>query len=1816
MMLSNSKSINYKLYNNLLIFYLISKEQIFQFFSFVKHKKMKNFLTLVLLLFVALSTNTKAWSADGYHGYGFLQESRDFVTHPDKSFDKFFPWASTSATVLMPCPAPLVFNLSSGQCSVQVDDFGFSFPDFATTPLTFNQNNNTVTINSTRFCATGLSRYRRTFVHGGPTDIRISTINLGVYEASNSPFVRFNFYTTSGILLGTYGTTITNSNRVVRTITVPAGTDIKIPALSTFVMEVVASAPGVSVFKMGMNNNGNFGGAIANVSAPIGCNPSYNQEIWTGSPGITPDAVVFNALGTPDAYRYQNVLNNFEEGDVFPLGVTPLTYVVTDANGNSTACPFTITVNEFATSNTTLACNDLVQVSLDEDCELVITPDMLLEGDHYGCFDKYTVQIIGVNGQNLQNKVTRANIGQRLKTQIISANGNSCWGEILVQDKLGPLLVCEDIYTNCESDLRPGSEITEQIPIAAIIPTGQGTIGTEPTRRKDIAITVGEFQEGTLITDLDVFIDITHPNVSHLAAEITSPDGVTVPLFFNIGCDGDNMVASFDDGGDLLSCESAVVPAIAGRFRPVQALSIFNGKELSGTWTVSIFDLVPGGSGTINSVHLVFGQEGNEVLFPTPNEVTFVHVSDNTYRVTGIDNCVAANLTYTDRIVEENCQSIYSKVIERCWVGSDINGNPAEPCCQRIYVYRNSLSTLVFPPNFDGLDGNPEPLSCFIYADSIPPVSVTGLPDGNFCDNVQIADPIDIRIEICPNSYKLLRTHKVIEWCSGNVIVHNQVIKVVDNEGPELECPDNVTVSTDDYSCTARYVAVYPTILAECSENLDYVLSYNSFNEVDSEFVTTGVNQLTGTISALNLGDNWIKWTVTDECGNMSSCTYKVTVVDDVRPNAVCDRLTVTSITGNGIAVVEAITFDDGSVDNCGVFRYEVRKMADSCGFGTTVFTPYVEFCCKEVGNTMMVELRVTDIHGNSNSCMVEVRVEDKLPPYITKCPADLTLDCQADFTNLDFTKRPEYVDNCEVINVTHKDVVKINQCGVGTVTRTWTVEDKQGFKNTCVQVITLVDRNPFRPSDITWPRNYETKKCFSVLDPASLPGGFDKPTFRDDNCSLVAAHHKDQVFKFVDGACEKVLRTWTVIDWCTYNDLDPVYGEGWYEHVQIIKLQNDVIPQFVGASGTTLDGCIDRTVPVYGNCEGDVDFTMTAIDDCPEDNTNLNWSYTLFREDGVTPIETKATNRFFKNLAVGRYVIKWTAEDKCGNRAFCTHKLNVVEAKKPTPYCITSLTTAVMNSNGTVGIWARDYDKGSFDNCTAPENLWFTFFGATPVDSLLNVQHYFKGNGIRATLAEYNAGTAQIWLPASKSSGLLFDCADIPNGKSQEVSLDMTVTDLAGNQDYCTVIIVLQDNAGVCPDVNSSSIAIQGFAGSNGLGIKNAEVTLESNKPEGNKTIYTDVNGQFSLNNLTAGNTYEVSVSDNTNLLNGVSTLDMVLIQRHILGIQTLSDSKLIIAADADNNGKVTASDLVSIRKAILGITEAFPNGQKSWRFITANQTFANANNPFPFIEKYQYANLNSNKVGQNFQAIKIGDVNASATINANNAVTENRASSPLILATEVKPINNQRIEVPVMADVFDHVYGYQFTMEFNPEQYTLESVESGALAVNESNFGMTRVQKGIITTSWNQEDAVSLQKGEKLFTLIFRANNHHTTDKVIQISSAITPAVAYGAQFEAKNINLISRSEKSLSFALLQNKPNPFQSATWISFVLPEAADATLTITDITGRVIKSINGSYSKGENSIKLESSELGTTGVLMYRIDSGNYSETKKMIILE
>ena len=99
------------------------------------------------------------------------------------------------------------------------------------------------------------------------------------------------------------------------------------------------------------------------------------------------------------------------------------------------------------------------------------------------------------------------------------------------------------------------------------------------------------------------------------------------------------------------------------------------------------------------------------------------------------------------------------------------------------------------------------------------------------------------------------------------------------------------------------------------------------------------------------------------------------------------------------------------------------------------------------------------------------------------------------------------------------------------------------------------------------------------------------------------------------------------------------------------------------------------------------------------------------------------------------------------------------------------------------------------------------------------------------------------------------------------------------------------------------------------------------------------------------------------------------------------------------------------------------------------------------------------------------------------------------------------------------------------------------------------------------------------------------------------------------ALDIQYRSNSEKH-EFELLQNVPNPFTTATDISFVLPTDENVTLRVMDVTGKVLVNKSGRYTRGYNTITLDVSEINASGILYYQLDTERNSASKKMIIIK
>jgi hypothetical protein len=89
---------------------------------------------------------------------------------------------------------------------------------------------------------------------------------------------------------------------------------------------------------------------------------------------------------------------------------------------------------------------------------------------------------------------------------------------------------------------------------------------------------------------------------------------------------------------------------------------------------------------------------------------------------------------------------------------------------------------------------------------------------------------------------------------------------------------------------------------------------------------------------------------------------------------------------------------------------------------------------------------------------------------------------------------------------------------------------------------------------------------------------------------------------------------------------------------------------------------------------------------------------------------------------------------------------------------------------------------------------------------------------------------------------------------------------------------------------------------------------------------------------------------------------------------------------------------------------------------------------------------------------------------------------------------------------------------------------------------------------------------------------------------------------------------------FAVGQNYPNPFNPTTTISFSLPTPTEWTLSVINVSGQVVKRYTGAAGAGSVTVTWDATDQDgqavATGVYFYRLDAGDFSETKKMVLMK
>ncbi|MCB9284039.1 MAG: HYR domain-containing protein, partial [Lewinellaceae bacterium] len=1224
-------------------------------------------------------------------------------------------------------------------------------------------------------------------------------------------------------------------------------------------------------------------------------------------------------------------------------------------------------------------------------------------------------------------------------------------------------------------------------------------------------------------------------------------------------------------------------------------------SHVGQTLTVTLWHLI---SGNMCWSHIIVEDKWKpEITCPEDATIWCIQDPDN-LSLTGEPeafDCSDFDLDYTDEYVQFTCAQNPTTlmVITRTWIANDAYNN-SNSCTQTITVARAEFEDIDLPGDVD--------LNCNEVNGPLTP-DVTGWPQLGGIDmmpgsvgacsfGISYTDEL---IDICQGTYQIIRTWKLTDICPENgggtvQTTHVQYITVNDLP-PTVQLIGQAweyDPVNDWYLISANSWSPEPNLGCVASGPLPLAIIDGVCNDVVEVTVSTPTGNTTngGLIPApgLPIGQHEITYIVQDECGNVTNLTVTINVLDNIAPTAICDEITDVNLTGGGIAIVNATTFNDGSYDNCCLDYFEARRMDGDCEGNYDDFGPTVEFCCVDVDAPVMVVFRAYDCYGNFNDCMVSVIVRDKVPPVVVSCPSAVTITCDdylenlaaaladEDYSVLDQYGEPEFFDNCQV-NTDYVVTENIDNCSKGTITRSWTANDGGGVPVNCTQTIFV---NHISDWVVEFPANVLVECTNGQLPDTGEPAIFF------DECELIAVSYEDQTFTVVADACYKIERVWTVINWCVYDDFgsnlytetghseadlnadwdgdgdkdtrtfrdgynssgNPGVADGYITYKQTIKVVDNEAPVF---TVPPIDGCITDT-----DCDKDLILPYPDItDECSIEYTvDITGDFGEFNDvSGDVTVPT---------VGVGEYEVTYAVTDNCGNTAYETITIAVEDCKKPTPLCDNGLVVEIMQTQ-MVTVNASDFDEGSFDNCG-------------PIA-------YFS------------------FSPDTTDNTVIYTCDDLGQQPVQ-----MWVTDIYGNQDYCETFIVVQDNMNFCdgvPIVIAGEVATEEAEPVEG-------VTVEMNG--GLLTEVTPLNGQYDFA-VVAGNDYTVTPILDENAANGVTTYDMVLITRHILNVQMLDSPYKIIAADANNSGTVSTLDLVAIRKVILVIEENFPNNT-SWRFVDKDYVFPTPTNPWAdpngFPEVINYNNLQNSDLNADFVAIKVGDVNGSAATNLLGSAEDRTMMGDLVFHTKDMELKaGKTYEVPFYGDD-QEVSGYQFTMELGEG---IELMEIGSGLATEENFGFAKLNDGALTTSWNEANVRQLGSEEVLFTLVIKAKENTTLSEELSVSSRYTTAEAYNVDGQLLNVQLSFGNSIAEGFELYQNVPNPFTGVTRIGFRLPEATSATLTIMDASGRVLNVVKGDYARGYNEVQLNDFG-GVSGVLYYQLDTPTHSATRKMVILK
>lgn len=1321
-------------------------------------------------------------------------------------------------------------------------------------------------------------------------------------------------------------------------------------------------------------------------------------------------------------------------------------------------------------------------------------------------------------------------------------------------------------------------------------------------------------------------------------------------------------------------------PAITGTFQPLNLLSIFDGENPEGMWLIRILDNAGGQVGTLLSATLDIEYQhpvvGSTIPRNTDPGVCHYTAVGNEFDPTNWDdNCPPASISHNYPVAPNTNTLVGAEFpvgqTNVTWTVTDGSGNTST--CNIAIVVTDNEDPVQTSGQGDGTTISANAIGCTATVNWIPPDFTDNCPPvvvvSNFAPgfsfpvgvttvvytatdannnstvvsfNVEVNDntppvagcqPVPLNLFLDANGEVTLDAFDVnlgsMDNC-GNIILSISVdgspfapdytfnCLELGQHTVILEVSDGLL--TDDCQAIVNVFDNIPPV-AEC-QDITVALNSSGFVTINATQVDDGSSDnglLCLDLSINNsffdcddIGDNFVTLTATDAAGNTDQCVATVTVIDNLPPNlfGVPNDLTIScggnlpnpaSPSANDNCDVPVIIYNQtstqsGNPNNCLNYSYVITRTwtaSDNSSNTTSDFQ-----LITVVDNFAPSNPTYNATVGNGGS--ISTNPND--------CFATITLnlinlsDC-APFANLDITNNAPHGNGTTSASGNYD---------IGTYNITFTATDPCGNTANFNYSFTVFDGSPPVASCVNNLNLGLPSSGTLVLSPGAVNNG------SYDNCGgtagIASMTVSPNVFDCSDvGGPHPV--TLTVTD----------FAGNTSTCVTTVNIQDNNAPTALCQPETLTLGP-NGTVSLNAN-----QIDANSFDDC-------------------TSVTLSVTPNSFDHTDLGTNLVTLTVTDGHGNSSTCQAQVTVL--LPPTCFDIGSVNGGAGNVVS-VPVTVEDF--------TGVTGFQFHLQIMSDVDSLNwdGVGEFVGVSGIHpdlTNLLEFNLmadtvfgqGPPMLFYNNMSVSWLQFNPAgpiSLPHG-TVIFYIDILLT---GDLNDFSVINVVNPSIQTPPEVTYSfgnqlfnlvpcwqngSITIGELIIAGNVHTETnanvAQVFVDLIQPVGSNNIFmtdqTALDGNFMFT-INSPGSYDLRPRKTINWFNGIDILDVAAIQQHAVNFAFVNSAYKKIAADVNGSMTITTFDAVVLNQYLSsGFNAMFQPSTPSWRFVDAAQVLPNAPNATvpPFNSRITLLNIMSDTLDNDFIGIKTGDIagNTANPANIGGGGAEELSDADLKFVIENRSIREKEsVKIDLRAENFEQLIGYQWILQFDPEALRFTGYETASLTnLGDGNFGEVMLDEGKLILTWYDAYPTDVDAEKVLFSLNFEAvqNIGRLSEKLSIGQLEHLAPVAYNGAYTPHEIELVFTESKATDgeFALYQNIPNPFKDETVIGFNLPEAASATILISDVAGRLLKKVEGDFVKGYNEVNISRSELPQAGLLFYELRTSKHTATKQMIVIE